>query len=74
MAPVASDMKNGMVVEEMGAMAHTGPKSTSYDQRDMWRMGKIQELRVCHLRYVNHAHHADSHSAMVRSLGYTRLR
>lgn len=50
MAITSSDQaKSGMTVQEVGAMSRELAeisKSTNDDRRDMWRMGKIQELKV----------------------------
>ena len=47
MAMTASEQTKGsMMVEEMSSEPGEGLKASQNDQRDMFRMGKIQELRV----------------------------
>ena len=73
MAVVASNQsKSGMVVQDTAiSPVHEGLKSTSNDRRDMWRMGKVQELRVSGYSADASVSKIDNFAALLWTMGYS---
>lgn len=69
--PKTSDMG----VLEVSPQSDVKLDSTDIDRRDMWRMGKVQELRV-RTKYANSNDlpRTDIYAAVFRTVGHHRLR